>query len=335
MKRKIILSIIILIFALSVADVSNAESIPISKSRASVEEGGSFTATVSGINGRVTISGSNCSVSPSGIVWVEGSLTVTGSNCTGSKATISVSPVNVSTSGAAPVKVDKGASASVIVTKKQVQQTQPQQTETKPQSSSNNTKSTSSNNNKNNNNKKNDNNKKENKVEEQTQNETQEEEKAPESTFNEATYNLTDMKFYAVNEKGEETEVQPDKAFDPNTFDYTVNVRKDALRMKITYDSHGYDVEPTTPGDLQDGENTFTYTLKYEGQPDKTYTIKVIKEEPKAEEENSEKGKVSLKVSVLVLIIIVSVAVGVLGTLGVEKIIKVKRNKKSKYEEID
>ena len=115
-KLKIIITTILLFTIILFLDTVYAVGIGLSISSSSVTEGDNFTVTISGINGRVNIScNSNVSISPSGTQWVEGSMTLTGKAKTAGTGTITVTPVNVSTTGVEPQKVTETVSKSIQI----------------------------------------------------------------------------------------------------------------------------------------------------------------------------------------------------------------------------
>lgn len=133
-KISIVVAIVLsIIFALTVR--VEAASIGMSINKSSADVGDSFSVTVSGINGKVTISGnSNVTVSPSGTQFVEGSLTITGTAKSAGTGTVTVTPIDVTTTGADPVEITSPASKSITIKAKE---------ETKPKED-NNTGNTSS-----------------------------------------------------------------------------------------------------------------------------------------------------------------------------------------------
>ena len=133
MKRIKNLSLIVIIFIIGILINTNvyAAGIGMSVNKSSAYVGDSFSVTISGINGKVKISGnSNVSLSTSGTQWVEGSMTITGTTKSEGTGTITVTPIDASTTGADPVEVTTGASKNIKITKK-VEQT-PQQPQTPP-----------------------------------------------------------------------------------------------------------------------------------------------------------------------------------------------------------
>ena len=79
MKRRAIILVLINIICLLVSTKIYAATFNLSASKSSANVGDSFTVTISGLNGRVTISANaNVSVSPTGSQWIDGSLTLSG-----------------------------------------------------------------------------------------------------------------------------------------------------------------------------------------------------------------------------------------------------------------
>ena len=119
-KIRITLSLLILMGLLLWCTDINAAGIGLSINKSSVNEGETFTATISGINGKVTISSnSNISISPSGTQWVEGSMTITGTAKSSGTGTITVNPINASTTGLEPEKVTNSTSKSITIKAKE------------------------------------------------------------------------------------------------------------------------------------------------------------------------------------------------------------------------
>ena len=137
MKKRIsiVFAIILsVIFALTLRVEAASMGISINKSSATVGE--TFTVTVSGINGKVTISGnSNVSVSPSGSQFVDGSLTITGTAKSAGTGTVTVTPVDVTTTAATPEEVTEPASKSITIKAAE----QPKQNENEGKTSQNTT----------------------------------------------------------------------------------------------------------------------------------------------------------------------------------------------------
>ena len=108
--------LIILFFNMNV----EAAGIGLSINKSTVTEGDTFTIIISGINGKVTISGnSNISINPSGTQWVEGKMTLTGTAKSAGTGTVTVTPVNASTDSLEPERVKNSASKSITIKAKE------------------------------------------------------------------------------------------------------------------------------------------------------------------------------------------------------------------------
>lgn len=119
----------------------NAVTMGLSINKSSVNVGDSFVVTISGINGRVNISSSgNISLNISGEPWVEGSMEITGTANSVGTGTITVTPVNASTTGSDPQKVDSANSVSINVV-------EPPQTNNNQNNNTNNNNNNNANNN--------------------------------------------------------------------------------------------------------------------------------------------------------------------------------------------
>lgn len=125
----------------------NAVTMGLSINKSSVNVGDSFVVTISGINGRVNISSSgNISLNISGEPWVEGSMEITGIANSVGTGTITVTPVNASTTGSDPQKVDSANSVSInVVEPPQVNNNQNNNTNNNNNNANNNTNTKSNN----------------------------------------------------------------------------------------------------------------------------------------------------------------------------------------------
>ena len=215
MKRIKNLSLTVIIFIIGILINTNvyAAGIGMSVNKSSAYVGDSFSVTISGINGKVKISGnSNVSLSTSGTQWVEGSMTITGTTKSEGTGTITVTPIDASTTGADPVEVTTGASKNIKITKK-VEQT-PQQPQTPP-TTTNKTTNTD-------------------KKDKEKVVETKEKEEAtPE-------LGIHSLKLIGVKENGEEIEISLDKEFNIKTFEYACDVTNDIKTLKIEKEAYEY-----------------------------------------------------------------------------------------------
>lgn len=308
----------------------NAAGIGMKINKSSAYVGDTFSVTISGINGKVKISGnSNISLSTSGTQWVEGSMTITGTTKSVGTGIITVTPIDVSTSGANPEEVTSGNSKSITISEKPTQQSEPQ----KPtQTTTNNNKTTTK--------------KTENKKTEKPVVETKEKEEAS------SEFGIHLLKLIGVKENKEEVEIALDKAFNIKTFEYTCNIANDIKTVRIEKEAYEYNDLVQISGleeELKVGENNVILKLAKDGK-ELSYHIKITKEEPKQEvmETNSipeqtqqkETIMVSMPLIWFILLEIVIVALSVVATIIIMNYLKKnsyqkedKKQKKEKEEE--
>lgn len=322
--NKILLSICLFCITIALSNQVKAESF--SSNKSSVTVGESFTITISGINGKVTISSNDkVSLSNKGTVWVTGSMTITGTAKSVGTGTVTVKFNDATTTGANPKDLS-GQSRSVNVTVKEKEQEKPktetptQTTTKKPTNTqtSNKTNTTT----KNNNTKKNEQNK--------TKTEIVATEEKEEAT---PLWGINEVKLIGVKENGEKVDLQLDKTFNITTYDYLCNVSSDIKRIEVQKEAYEYNDFVKITGieeDLKDGENIITLKLAKEGQKELIYTIKVNKEaKPQEiqtsteviEEEKEEKTDtyVCIKLWKFILLEIVIVAIAVIITFLITK----------------
>lgn len=262
--KKIVRSLILIIVFSAIAIVSNskvyAAGIKMDTNKPSAYVGDSFSVTISGINGKVKISGnSNISLNTSGIKWIEGSMTITGTTKSVGTGTITVTPIDVSTTEANPVEVTSTASKSIKINEKPTE-TKPETPTKTPTTNKTTTKKTE--------------NKKTEKAKEKVVETKEKEEATPE-------VGIHSLKLIGVRENGEEVEIVLDKEFNIKTFDYTCDVANDIKTLKIEKEAYEYNDLVQISGldeELKVGENIITLKIASNGK-DVTYTIKVTKEE--------------------------------------------------------
>lgn len=315
------LSLIVIAFIIGILINTNvyAAGIGMSINKSSAYIGDTFSVTISGINGKVKISGnSNISLSTSGTQWVEGSMTITGTTKSEGTGTITVTPIDASTTGANPEEVTGGASKNIKITKK------PEQTPQQPQ-----TPSTTTTTNKTTNTDK-------NKKDKEKVVETKEKEEAtPE-------LGIHSLKLIGIKENGEEIEISLDKEFNIKTFEYACDVTNDIKTLKIEKEAYEYNDIVKISGldeDLKVGENIITLKLSNKGK-DITYTIKVTKQEKQTTEEtkliNAEPKEtkemiVSIPLIWFIILEIAIVVVSVTVTILVLKYLKNNRYSDDEY----
>lgn len=288
-KYIVIFTITLIILAICTNVKAAGMGLSINKSTATV--GDTFSVTISGINGRVSISGnSNVAISPSGTQWVEGSLTITGTAKSAGTGTVTVTPLDASTTAAEPQEVTDSASRSITInevpkveTPATPEPTAPtptpatKVTETAPTStptSTTTTKTTTTTTTK----------KTETKTE-TPKTETKKEEKTKEDNFY-----INSIIIKGLKETGEQIDIALSPEFAKNVYEYTCNIPADVQRIDIQKDAGEFtnSVIETGLEELKEGENTITLQLLAEDHQAKTYTIKAIKEKKEQVEETNE-----------------------------------------------
>lgn len=250
--KHIILLIIFTVLGIAINTNVYATGIGMSINKSSAYVGDTFSVTISGINGKVNISGnSNISLSTSGTKWVEGSMTITGTAKSVGTGVITITPIDVSTTGADPQEVTTSSSKSIII--KEKEKPQP----TKPTSPSNNISTT-----------------KKNTTKQTTKTDTKKENKKEDNFY------ISNISLKGFKENGEQLEVALSPAFDKNIYEYTCNITSDIQKIDLQKDAGEYTNSVIVTGldELKEGENIITLQLSAENYQAKTYTIKVIKD---------------------------------------------------------
>ena len=261
-KHKIVGLMIFLFFILHTNIYAATMNMSINKTSAYVGE--SFTVTISGINGRVTISGnSNISIDKSGSQWVDGSLTITGTTKAVGTGTITVTPVDVTTTAAEPEEVTTPSSRSITRKEKEEPQT-PQTTPTNPSNGTTNT------------------------TKKPTTSTTKTEDK---KSVTEDFY-ISKVNLKGIKENGEQVDIILSPEFNKDTYEYTCNISADTQKIELEKDAGKYTNSVIVTGleDLKEGENIVKLQLSAENKEAKIYNIKVIKA-PKEEVEAVEDEK--------------------------------------------
>lgn len=256
-QKNIVLVIIFTIIGITIHTHVHAAGIGMSINKLSAYVGDTFSVTISGINGKVSISGSsNISLSTSGTKWVEGSMTITGTAKAAGTGTITVTPIDVSTTGADPQEVTASASRSVKISEKPVTTTTttPPTTTSQPASSRTTTtkKSTTT----------------------TTKTETKQEEKKEDDFY------ISSITLKGIKENEEQIDIALSPEFNKDTYEYTCNITSDIQKIDLQKDAGEYtnSVIVTGLNELKEGENIITLQLAAENHEAKTYTIKAIKE---------------------------------------------------------
>lgn len=249
LKKVLIITIFLIIGMLLINTKVYGASVGMSINKTSAYIGDSFTVTISGINGKVNITGNaNVSLNTSGTQWVEGSMTITGTAKSAGTGSITVTPIDASTTGANPVEVTGSASKNISITAKPTPKptTQKPATTTKPATSTNKT-----------------------------------EEKKDD-------FYITKLTLKGVKENGEKVDITLSPKFSKNVYKYSCKVESDIQKIELVKDAGNYTKYITVDGlkELKEGENTITLKLAAKGQKTKTYTIKVTKEAATVETNN-------------------------------------------------
>lgn len=308
MKKKVFYVIIFAIFIMLQTKIYGANmSMSISKSSAYV--GDTFTVTISGVNGKVNISGSgNITLNKSGVQWIHENLTITGTAQAVGTGQITVIPIDLTTDTAEPEEVTAAASRSIKINEKETPvappTTQPNTPNTPDTPVSNtNTKPTTANK-KPSTDKKDKDKKEENKEQDIEQN-------------LEEDFIISKLSLKGIKENGEKVDIQLSPEFNSNTYEYTCNVLSDIKNIELEKDAGKYTDSIIVTGleELKEGENVITLQLVAEGKETKSYTIKVIKEEKIEETEviqDKEETKTIMVSMPLWLFIIIQIVIIIL-----------------------
>lgn len=267
-KKKIgyIVSIFILVIVLVFqGQTVQAASMGLSISKSTAYVGDTFTVTISGINGKVNISGNaNISLSTSGSQWVDGSLTITGTAKAVGTGKVTITPVDVTTTSAEPEEVTASASRTITIGKKE----EPKPT---PEEGNKNTDTSNKNNNK-----------------PTTKTETPKKETTP-ITNQEDDFYISMVKLIGVKENGEKEEIALSPAFSSQIYTYNCEIGSDIQKIEVEKEAGQYTNSITVTGleELKEGENVLTILLAAEDHQAKTYTIKLMKAPKEEEQETS------------------------------------------------
>lgn len=339
--KSILFKILIIICLIFVAFYTNvqAATFGLKASKTEVTVGESFNVTISGIYGKVTISGSNTSISPSGSQFVDGSLTLTCNTNKEGTAKVTVTAHEAATTGANPQEVSETKSVTVNVKAKpiveQPKPPAPTNTQTSNKTNTSNKPTTT---------KKTTTTTKKTETKKETPVvETKEEEEAT------PLWGISEVKLIGVKENDEKIDLELDKKFDINTYEYLCNVSNDVKRIEVQKEAYEYNEFVTITGieeDLKDGENIITLKLSKEGQNELLYTIKVNKEAKQEEiqsvsaeviENKDEKKNASISMPVwsFILLEFAIVIITAVITFFVTKKIILSKDKTKKYTNDD
>lgn len=259
MKYKIIIIFTILLFEiLLINSIVNAASMGMSINKSSCNIGDTFTVTISGVNGKVSVSGSsNISLNKSGTIWIDGKETITGTAKSVGKGTITVTPIDASTTAAEPEEITSSASRSIEIKEKQTTQATP----TTPTTPTTTTKKPTT------------------VAKPTTTPQTKQEE--PKKEVVEDNFYINSVVLKGIKENGETEDIILSPEFNKDTYEYTCNVSAQITKIEIQKEAGQYTNSIIVTGgeELKIGENIITLMLSAEDHQAKTYTIKVIKEE--------------------------------------------------------
>lgn len=254
MKYKIIIIFTILLFEiLLINNIVNAASMGMSINKSSCNIGDTFTVTISGVNGKVSVSGSsNISLNKSGTIWIDGKETITGTAKSVGKGTITVTPIDASTTAAEPEEITSSASRSIEIKEKQTTQATPPTTPTTPTTTTKKPTTT-----------------------------TQTKQEEPKKEVVEDNFYINSVVLKGIKENGETEDIILSPEFNKDTYEYTCNVSSEITKIEIQKEAGQYTNSIIVTGgeELKTGENIITLMLSAEDHQAKTYTIKVIKEE--------------------------------------------------------
>lgn len=276
--KNIILIIIFTVLLAAINTKVHAAGIGMSINKSLVYVGDTFSVTISGINGKVAISGnSNISLSTSGTKWVEGSMTITGTAKSVGSGTITVKPIDVSTTGADPQEVTTSASKSITIKQKETTT----QTPAEPKAPTNNTTTT-------------------NKPSTNTKPATTTKTETKPEVKKEDNFYIANIVLKGIKENGEQTDISLSPIFNKDTYEYTCNIASDIQKIDLQKDAGEYTNSVIVTGldDLKEGENIIKLVLSAEDHESKTYIVKVIKEKQEIVETiaNIEEDKQEIKV---------------------------------------
>lgn len=248
-RYKIICVIFFIVYMLIILHTNSyAATMQMSINKTSAYVGETFSVTISGINGKVNISGnSNISIDKSGSQWVDGSLTITGTTKAVGTGTITVTPVDATTTSAEPEEVTASASRSITIKEKETPQTTTSTTTSKSTTTATTTKKTTTNT----------------------------------TTKKEDNFYISSVTLKGIKENGEQVDITISPEFNKNTYEYTCNIASDVEKIDLQKDAGEYTNSVIVTGleELKEGENVIKLQLSAENYEAKVYTIKVIKEE--------------------------------------------------------
>ena len=255
-KYKVITIFTILLFGiLLVSSIVSSATMGMSINKSSCNVGETFTVTVSGINGKVRISGNaNVSVSPNGVIFIDGKQTITCTAKSVGTGTVTVTPIDASNTSAEPEEITTSASRSIQIKEKTT--TPPaNQTTQKPTTTTTKKPTTSK---------------------PTTTQTKQEEPKVVEDNFY-----INSVILKGIKENGETENITLSPEFNKDIYEYTCNVSAQINKIEIQKEAGQYTNSIIVTGgeELKAGENIITLMLSAEDHQAKTYTIKVIKEE--------------------------------------------------------
>lgn len=271
----------ILLFCIFSNNNVYAASIGMSINKSTAYVGDTFTVTISGINGKVNVSSNaNVSINKSGSLWVDGSLTISGTATSVGTGTITVTPVDVTTTAAEPEVVTAAASRSITITEKKAVTTNKTPTTKKPITNI----------------------------------------PSPEPTPVEDNFYISALTVKGIRENGEAVDILLAPEFNKDVFEYTCNISSDIQKIAIDKNAGTYTDSVIVEGleELKTGENIISLILKAEGHETKTYTIRVTKEaeapvDVQKVENAKESSMITMPVWSFILLQVIIIIIEVIG----------------------
>ena len=177
-------------------------------------------------------------------------MTITGTTKSVGTGTITVKPIDASTTGADPQEVTTSVSKSITIKEKEIPQTTTPTTLNTTTTTKKTTTTTT------------------------TKVETKTEEKKEDNFY------ISSITLKGIKENGEQIDINLSPEFNKDTYEYTCNITSDIQKIDLQKDAGEYTNSVIVTGldELKEGENIIKLVLSAEEHESKTYTIKVIKE---------------------------------------------------------
>lgn len=157
-------------------------------------------------------------------------------------------------------------------------------------------------------------------------------------------WGIADVKLIGIKENGEKIDLELDKQFNINTYEYLCNVTSDIKKLEVNHEAYEYNEFVTITGieeELKPGENIITLKLSKEGQQELIYTIKVNKQEQTqavnaeiidiSEEHKEEKNELMINLPIWSFILMEIIIIAITALISVLITKEVMKNKKQKH----